>query len=306
MYVDGWQDRDDCTVVNIPHDCIGYITGNRRATLGCMEDEWGTLMFFMNETLNGRDRSSRGERGGTETLVIFGSERSRRGTELKVMSGIETKSPGFFTRGLREKTSTRQGFDTDRLLFKDDELSYALGKGGTTRKKLEATSGAILEYIGLFAFMAGTLKERRRCREYIVWLLKQKKGAVTIADTFSRDDVTEVHIPANCKGWVAGNRGSELRSMEHQSGTYMFLASNAKGEERLLIFGINKGSRDSSRDSEGKGGRLHAERLVRALIKEAQSNSSSRRDRDRRRNRSESRSRSRSSSSRRSRSRRRR
>ena len=33
------QERDDCTVVHVPSDCIGYITGARRATLGQMEEE---------------------------------------------------------------------------------------------------------------------------------------------------------------------------------------------------------------------------------------------------------------------------
>ena len=39
MYVDGWEERDDCCVVQVPSDCIGYITGSRRATLGRMEEE---------------------------------------------------------------------------------------------------------------------------------------------------------------------------------------------------------------------------------------------------------------------------
>merc|ERR1712048_1081828 len=110
-------------------------------------------------------------------LAIFGPERGRRGSQLKVMSGIETKSPGFFTKSLREKRSNRRGFDTDRLLLRDDELSYALGKEGATRKKLELASGAILQYVGHFAFIAGDLKERRRCREFINWLLAQRKGS---------------------------------------------------------------------------------------------------------------------------------
>ncbi|CAJ1425689.1 unnamed protein product [Effrenium voratum] len=161
VYVAGWEEREDCTVVDIPSDCIGYITGNRRATLGLMEEEWGTLMFFMSE------EGGRGRGGGTERLAIFGPQRPRRGSELKVMSGIETKSPGFFTRGIREKQSDRRGFDTDRMIFRDDELSYALGKDGATRKKLELASGAILQYVGHVAFIAGTLKERRRCREFV-------------------------------------------------------------------------------------------------------------------------------------------
>merc|ERR1719148_256812 len=121
-------------------------------------------MFFMNK----KEDKGRG-RGGSEKLIILGAERGRRGAELKVMSGVEAKSPGYFTKGLREKTSNERGFDTDRLLFKDDELSYSLGKQGTTRKKLEGAAGAILEYVGHIAFIAGSLPERRRCKEFITW-----------------------------------------------------------------------------------------------------------------------------------------
>merc|ERR1719253_2592889 len=179
VYVDNWEDRDDCTVVDIPSDCIGYITGARRATLGALEEEWGVLMFFMSK--NG-DKGGGRKGGGTEMLIICGPERGRRGAELKVMSGVETKNPGHFTRGVREKTTDRRGFDTDRFVFKDDELSYSLGKQGTTRKKLEVASGAILEYVGHVAFIAGDLKQRTRCREFVNWLLQQRKGSVTIAD----------------------------------------------------------------------------------------------------------------------------
>merc|ERR1719189_2228898 len=182
-------------------------------------------------------KGDRGGRGGeSEKLIIFGEKRARRGAELKVMSGVETKSPGTFTRGIREKTSSERGFDTDRLIFKDDELSYSLGKQGTTRKKLEGAAGAILEYVGHVAFIAGTLKERRRCKDFITWLLQQRRGSVTISDISQRDDATEIHIPENCKGWVTGNRGSELRRMEEETGTYMFMALDARGEERLIIF----------------------------------------------------------------------
>jgi len=257
VYVDGWEHRDDCTVVDIPSDCIGYITGGRRAALGAMEEEWGTLMFFMNES----EDKGRG-RGGTERLAIFGPERPRSGSELKVMSGVETKSPGFFTRGVRDKTSDSKGFAVDRMVFRDEEVSYALGKDGATRKKLELASGSILQYVGHIAFIAGVRRERRRCREFVQWLLQQRRCSVTISDVSRRDDVTEVFIPLNCKGWVTGNRGSELRRMEQATGTYMFMALDARGEERLLIFGVNAGTPN------GEGGRLHAQRLVDDLIQE--------------------------------------
>jgi len=285
VYVDDWQVRDDCTVMDIPSDCIGYITGNKRATLSIIEEEWGTLMFFMSEA----HEKGRG-RGSSEMLAIFGPERARRGSELKVMSGIETKSPGFFTRGLREKRSEKPGFATDRLVFRDDELSYALGKEGVTRKKLENASGAILQYVGNFAFIAGNLVERRRCTEFIHWLLQQRRGIVTIGDLSQRSDVTEAHIPAQCKGWVTGNRGSELRRIEQASATYMFIALDASGEERLLIFGHNEGTKT------GESGRLYAERLVQELLQEKlRGGDGYRRGRQRSRTRSRSRSDSRRS-----------
>lgn len=291
VYVDGWEDRDDCTVVDVPSECIGYVTGARRAALGNMEEEWGTLMFFMNkEAMNGggkgRDRSER-SRGGSEQLAIFGDRRARRGAELKIMSAVETKSPGVFTRGVREKFSSEKGFATDRFVLKDDELSYALGKEGATRKKLELASGAILQYVGHVAFVAGDLKERKRCKQFIDWLLSQRRGSVTVSDIQDRDDCTEMMIPENCKGWVTGNRGSELRRVEQATGTFMFMALDKHGEERLLIFSNNPGSKT------GDGGRAHAERMVNEMVQEKLRGDS------RGRGRSDSRSRSRRRNSRR-------
>merc|ERR1719331_2768497 len=97
----------------------------------------------------------------------------------------------------------------------------------------------------MICFMAGTKKERRRVHEYITWLLSQRSGSVTIPDADRRDDCTEIHVPENCKGWVTGNRGSELRRMEMETDTFMFLALDGRGEERLLIFGSQAGSKDS-------------------------------------------------------------
>merc|ERR1719512_311618 len=241
--------------------------------------------------MNKREDGRQGRYGGTEKLIIFGEKRARRGAELKVMSGVETKSPGTFTRGVREKTSSEKGFDTDRMIFKDDELSYSLGKQGTTRKKLEGAAGAILEYVGHVAFIAGTLKERKRCKEFISWLLAQRRGSVTIADIASRDDATEMHIPENCKGWVTGNRGSELRRMEQETGTFMFMALDGRGEERLIIFSHDPGSKVSS------AGRMAAERLVNEMIQEKLRDDGGRRGGD---SRSPSRGRGRSDSRKRS------
>merc|ERR1719235_365705 len=248
-----------------------------------MEEEWGTLMFFM--TKPGSKGSGKG--GFGEQLAIFGDKRARRGAELKVMSSVEEKAPGHFTRGIREKFDSSKGFGTDRMIFKDDELSYALGKQGTTRKKLALASACILQYVGHVAFMAGTLKERKRCKEFINWLLAQRRGQVTVRDIADRDDVTEMHVPENCKGWVTGNRGSELRRVEMETGTFMFMANDRNGEERLLIFSANPGSKASD------GGRMHAERLINEMVQDKLRNDGRGRSNSRRRSPSRRRSNSR-------------
>merc|ERR1719282_2250491 len=123
-------------------------------------------------------------------------------------------------------------------------------------------AGAVLQYVGHVAFIAGTKAQRSRCREFINWLLAQRRGSVTIADVADRDDTTEGHIPENCKGWVTGNRGSELRRMEQETGTYMFMALDARGTERLLIFCHDPGTKTNPK------GRMAAERLVNEMVQE--------------------------------------
>ena len=112
--------RDDFSAYIVPGDCIGFVMGRNGQTLRSMEEEWGVLMFFMNK--HGEKGEKGKGRGGSEMLIICGPQRSRRGAELKVMSGVETKTPGYFTRGVRDKTTNTKGFDTDRMLFRDEDI----------------------------------------------------------------------------------------------------------------------------------------------------------------------------------------
>merc|ERR1719198_1179581 len=123
-----------------------------------------------------------------EKLAIFGSVRARRGAELKVLSAVETKKPGYFEKIRDEVVDRDRGKDdsgtwgTDTMTFQDDELSYALGKQGGTRKKLERSSGAIVQYVGHIACFSGTRSERKRASEYMKWLFEQLEGPVYVDD----------------------------------------------------------------------------------------------------------------------------
>ncbi len=258
VYVEGWEERDDVTMVDIPQDCVGYVTGARRATLGKIEEEWGTLMFFMSTNMRASDRQAGDRRDfdGSEKLAIFGDRRGRCGAELKCKSAVETKRPGYFTKDVVKSTSEKTGFDIDTFPMDESELSYALGKDGTTRRKLARASGCIMEYVGQLAFLCGTLEERQRARTYLKWLLKQRSGSVFVDDLDDRNDVTKVPIPREAIGYVTGNRGTSLRQVEEDSGTFCFVEGSRGGEERLLIFGAEKEDRDI------------AQRLVDGLIRE--------------------------------------
>ena len=96
------------------------------------------------------------------------------------MSAVEQKMPGYFIKDDEEHFSTNPDFDTDRIPIKMEDYSYALGQRGSTRKKLARASGAILEYVGRHAYIAGTLAERTRARQYLQWLCAQRTSYVHV------------------------------------------------------------------------------------------------------------------------------
>ena len=124
--------RDDLSVVRVPADCVAYVTGKSGRVLRSVEEEFGTLMFFGK--LVGEESNEDGGQN-VETLCVLGDRRGRRGAELKVMSAVEHKTPGFF---VNEQAKLRarlkqpgdglgDGFGYDVFPFEEHEFSYALG-----------------------------------------------------------------------------------------------------------------------------------------------------------------------------------
>eukprot|EP01062_Namystynia_karyoxenos_P075347 TRINITY_DN725_c0_g1_i7.p1 TRINITY_DN725_c0_g1~~TRINITY_DN725_c0_g1_i7.p1 ORF type:complete len:581 (+),score=230.81 TRINITY_DN725_c0_g1_i7:111-1853(+) len=233
--------RDDVTVLKVPQDTVGYVTGARRATLLQMEQEWGVMMLFINGGGKGRSRDP----DSYEELAIFGPRRGRRGAELKVMSSIENKNPGWGTRDVKDFKDDRD-WGTDTFILRDDELSYALGSQGYTRKKLQASSGCIVQYVGNAAFFAGTYEERRRARRYMRWLLEQRHGAVRVKDADMHDDVQTMTVPAEAVGQLMGQKGHMLRKIEEETGTFLFMARDHSDRERLFVCGCEASGRQAA------------------------------------------------------------
>ena len=229
VYIDHTMRRDDLSILMVPMDCVGYVMGRGGQVLRDMENEWGTLMFFAKKKEDEGKADADAKDGKVqEILAIFGTRRSRRGAELKVMSAVEHKKPGHFLDGEALRVPLDQpgdgendDFDYDVFPFRGDEFSYALGGRGSTRKKIAAASNCILEYVAQVAFLAGNERERRQCRDYLDWLLKQREGDLYV-DVAGRDDVTTVRVPSKSVGFVTGHKGEGLRSIEASTKTFCF------------------------------------------------------------------------------------
>ena len=75
---------EDCTVLPVPQEAVGFVTGKHGNFLRTLEDEHNVIMFFAEVG----DKNEE-----FEHLVIFGDRRGRRGAQLTVMSVVETKLP---------------------------------------------------------------------------------------------------------------------------------------------------------------------------------------------------------------------
>ena len=100
--------------------------------------------------------------------------------------------------------------------------------------------------------MAGNRDERQRCWDYLNWLLKQRRGPLSVSPK-GRDDVTELKIPRGSAGRLQGKRAENLRSIERETRTFCFI-TEAKDvgvddrDELMLIFGADRNKRFKALD----------------------------------------------------------
>eukprot|EP00392_Amoebophrya_sp_AT5.2_P016138 g16381.t1 len=191
------DDTGDLTLMDVPTEAVGFVTGKNGNFLRSIEEEWDVLMFFAEY----EGKGGRGDRDRkVESLAIFGADRrNRRGAELKVLSAIESKTPGWYKqheKEIFERDRDGEDWKSGTMEFEDDhQLSFALGKQGATRRKLEKSSGCLLQYVGMTAIFTGTKNQRKTLRQYMKWLFAQLDGPVEVDNPDDRDDCTMLKIP---------------------------------------------------------------------------------------------------------------
>eukprot|EP00494_Astrolonche_serrata_P032715 UN32984 len=167
----------DLTLVAVPTSCKGFITGKGGATLRQIEREHATLMTFCKRT----DDSD-------EPLAIFGSRRGRLGAQLKVMSIVEGKNDGYYSKHGSEPIveSLDEPDPNWGVRFEPlprDMLGFVLGAKGATRQKLEISSGCVIQYIGSWVAFGGTTSDQNRGYDYFSWLLDSRTEKKCISST---------------------------------------------------------------------------------------------------------------------------
>ena len=269
-WLDSHHKRNDLTVLEVPRKCVGFVSGKSGGNLRCVEAEWNTLMCFVkggtgdsssSSSSSGSGGGGRGKKrsGKTEKLAIFGSHRGRQGSELKIMSSIEHKIKGYYT--LVEQgggclhcnlpNHMNAQFGTESLYIEEDSFGYILGKFGSTRRKLAAASGCIIEYVGRMACFAGTASERARGKKYVEWLIQQKEERVQI-DLKKEKDVLRIVVPKKAMGFVTGIGGRALRSVESKTNTFCFAngdinASSNATEDLLVCSAVESARKEAER-----------------------------------------------------------
>lgn len=126
-----------------------------------------------------------------------------------------------------------------------DEVAYLLGRDGSTKRRLEGSSGCRVEVDKDQVEFTGTKDERELCKLCINMTLQQRRGKMSMdfKEIEARPDCLTHDVPEQCVGFVLGNRGNTLRQFEERTKVYMVFDNEATraGTKRLYILGKRDG-----------------------------------------------------------------
>eukprot|EP00494_Astrolonche_serrata_P030680 UN30948 len=201
--------KNDLTLVRVPTSCKGFITGEKGSTLRQIEREHATLMTFCKR----KDSDE-------EPLAIFGTRRGRLGAQLKVMSVVEGKKPGYYVGKNKDEPPIVESLDpvdpewgVHFEILPKNMLGFVLGAKGATRQKLEISSGCIIQYIGQWVAFGGSKEDQQRGKDYYTWLLdsrKRKGGEYLVPVLKGRTDYRIIWVPEPAVSYVTGVKANTL------------------------------------------------------------------------------------------------
>lgn len=238
------DDDDDVTVLDIPQECAGFVSGAQGANMNEIEFESETFIYY------GIDERRPKLPPGKISTIIFGERQGRRQAELRIMALVEMKLRGYYSYSERYKPHLEPpevDWGTD-IIDVTQNFKMLLGKGGNTKRKLARAARCVIEYIGTLAFISGTNEQRRRGRTYIQALIEQIEfQKVEIPDLDMRDDISAITIPTSSVGYVTGKGGAALRDVEERTKTFCFIEDSSSDKEcRVFVCGADAASREEA------------------------------------------------------------
>ena len=151
-----------------------------------------------------------------------------------------------------EQNPTRKNPPMEMIIGAED-AAFLVGTGGKTKDKVARVAGARLDLLDaddgkhrLEIF--GKDENRRKAKQYVQWVLRQRVGPITVdTDSERRDDLSVVSVPLDCVAYVMGKNGVVLRNIEEEYGTLMFFgkptSGTEEGVEKLMILGSRRSRR---------------------------------------------------------------
>ena len=239
------QERDDdgdLTVIDIPQECAGFVSGTKGFNMREIELETETFIYY------GIDERRPKLPESMMTTIIFGERLNRRRAELRVMALVEIKLSGYYSERFRPRLEPPNvDWGTD-IIDITDNFKILLGKKGSTKRKLARAAKCALEYIGTYAYISGNYDQRLRGRTYLQALIDQITfHKVEIPDLDQRDDITVITIPTSSVGYVTGKGGNALREIEDKTDTFCFMEGSTDSKMcRVFICGANATDREEA------------------------------------------------------------
>jgi len=166
-----------------------------------------------------------------KTLAIFGPERMRKLTELRVMATIETKCPGTFPSSALVVDGDTFGVEISQLSAEEKQNCPE-----RRRKAIGAAAQCIAEQVGEHICIAGSKAERARGNDYLQWLSKNKPS---VPDVETRDDVDFLTI---AKEKCSNLPEHVITQVDEETGTVAFFSVG----EQLVICGHDAAKRKAA------------------------------------------------------------
>jgi len=162
---------------------------------------------------------------------------------------VETRYPGEFTDATRASGRTFDENDRDgdwgtcTTELASEDIAFALGRKGLTRRKLERASSCIVQFVHDVVYISGFKADRQRAQEYLRWLFDQLEGPMHVS-VEGRRDASALDIPQDAVGYITGNNRETLTRLESECGVLTFFVTRSADcglTQRLLMFGPPRG-----------------------------------------------------------------